>query len=38
MKNDQDKNLKGTLVSVFVLGIMIVLSWYGMFAFYLDRQ
>jgi len=36
--NKEEKNLKGTLLSVFILGFLIVASWFGMFALYLDRQ
>ncbi len=40
MKKDQhqDQNLKGTLISVFILGILIVLSWSGALALYVERQ
>ncbi|MBM7591375.1 cytochrome C oxidase subunit II [Brevibacillus fulvus] len=31
-------NLKGTLVSVFALGLLIVASWLAMFALYWSRQ
>jgi len=36
--NKEDKNLIGTLVSVFLLGFMILGSWFGMFALYFSRQ
>lgn len=36
--NKDGKNLKGTLISVFVLGLLIVTSWFAMFALYMERQ
>lgn len=36
-EKNEEKNLKGTLFSVMVLGLLIVASWIGMFAFYLTR-
>ncbi|WP_126428807.1 cytochrome c oxidase subunit 2A [Brevibacillus marinus] len=36
--NKDEKNLKGTLISVMVLGLMIVASWFAMFALYMERQ
>ncbi|WLR50814.1 cytochrome c oxidase subunit 2A [Bacillus tianshenii] len=36
-KNHTDSNLKGTLVSVFVLGFIILAMWFGAYALYLTR-
>ncbi|MED4533951.1 cytochrome C oxidase subunit II [Metabacillus fastidiosus] len=33
----KDSNLKGTLVSVFVIGIIICIMWFSAYAFYLSR-
>lgn len=36
-KHEEDKNLKGTFVSVMLLGGFIVLSWVGVWILYLIR-
>ncbi|MBM7573250.1 cytochrome C oxidase subunit II [Aquibacillus albus] len=36
-KKQGEGNLKGTLVSVFALGFLIMLMWFGAYAFYLTR-
>ncbi|GAA0433587.1 MAG: cytochrome c oxidase subunit 2A [Bacillota bacterium] len=30
-------NLKGTLLSVLLLGVFIIVSWFGVFALFLSR-
>lgn len=34
---DNDVNLKGTLFSVFTVGAIIVIMWFGAYALYLAR-
>jgi len=34
---ESDQQLKGTLISVFGVGIFIFLLWFGLYAFYLQR-
>ncbi|MED4163843.1 cytochrome c oxidase subunit 2A [Halalkalibacterium halodurans] len=39
-KTDQEPHhthLKGTLVSVFILGLLICIAWFGMYLFYVTR-
>ncbi|UFJ41766.1 cytochrome c oxidase subunit 2A [Brevibacillus humidisoli] len=37
-KREDSRNLKGTLLCVFALGLLILASWFGMLAIYLSRQ
>ncbi|EGL84078.1 hypothetical protein CathTA2_0361 [Caldalkalibacillus thermarum TA2.A1] len=37
-KTETDTSLKGTLLSVFGLGLFIVISWLSVFALYLSRS
>ncbi|MDY0408281.1 cytochrome c oxidase subunit 2A [Virgibacillus soli] len=34
---NETSNLKGTLISVMVLGMIILISWFGVFALFLSR-
>ncbi|MBP2078287.1 cytochrome c oxidase subunit 2A [Oceanobacillus polygoni] len=34
---DKEPNLKGTLISVGVLGLFIIISWVAVFAIFLSR-
>ncbi|KAA0547352.1 cytochrome C oxidase subunit II [Bacillus sp. BGMRC 2118] len=36
-QKEQEPNLKGTLISVFGIGIFIFISWFAAFAFHLSR-
>ncbi|GGI17689.1 cytochrome C oxidase subunit II [Gottfriedia solisilvae] len=36
-EKEKDPQLKGTLISVFGIGIFIFLLWFGFYAFYLQR-
>lgn len=33
----EDENLKGTLVSVLILGVFMVVSWFGVYGLFLSR-
>lgn len=33
-EDSYDKRLKGTFVSVLIIGLFIILSWFGIFTFY----
>ncbi|MCM3161076.1 cytochrome c oxidase subunit 2A [Metabacillus litoralis] len=33
----EDHELKGTLISVFAIGIFIIVMWFGVYFFYLSR-
>ncbi|MGM9929405.1 MAG: cytochrome c oxidase subunit 2A [Bacillus sp. (in: firmicutes)] len=35
--NDEHSSLKGTLASVFILGLIIVITWGGVYFLFLDR-
>ncbi|MBO8170792.1 MAG: cytochrome c oxidase subunit 2A [Bacillaceae bacterium] len=37
-KTEQQMALKGTLASVMILGALIVISWFAMFALFMSRQ
>ncbi|MES9683452.1 cytochrome c oxidase subunit 2A [Bacillus sp. AFS001701] len=34
---EQDHNLNGTLISVLILGVFILILWFSFYAFYLHR-
>lgn len=36
-KQDSETNLKGTLISVFAVGIIIVVMWIAVYALYVSR-
>jgi len=36
-KNGEANSLKGTLISVLLLGIFILISWFGVYALFLSR-
>jgi len=36
-KKEPEMNLKGTLVSVFVVGIIIIAMWFAVYSMYLAR-
>ncbi|HEX6593498.1 MAG TPA: cytochrome c oxidase subunit 2A [Bacillota bacterium] len=35
--NEEQPNLKGTLISVLILGTLIVVSWFGVYALFMMR-
>ncbi len=36
-KSSEGKSLKGTLASVMIMGVLIIVSWLGVWALYLSR-
>ena len=38
LKTEDSSSLKGTLVSVFLLGFFLIISWVGVFLLFLERQ
>ena len=36
-KKEPEMNLKGTLISVFVVGVIIIAMWFAVYGMYLDR-
>ncbi|WP_138420681.1 cytochrome c oxidase subunit 2A [Aquibacillus sediminis] len=36
-KKKNEENLKGTLVSVFLVGFIILIMWFGAYGLYLSR-
>ncbi|TRM12535.1 cytochrome c oxidase subunit 2A [Lentibacillus cibarius] len=36
-EKDQSPNLKGTFISVMLLGVFIIVSWVGVYIFYMMR-
>ncbi|HLR79941.1 MAG TPA: cytochrome c oxidase subunit 2A [Bacillota bacterium] len=37
LNNNEEPNLKGTLISVLILGTLIVVSWFGVYALFMLR-
>ncbi|WP_068672042.1 cytochrome c oxidase subunit 2A [Oceanobacillus sp. Castelsardo] len=35
--SSQEPNLKGTIISVSIIGLIIVASWFGVFGLFLSR-
>ncbi|WP_249871826.1 cytochrome c oxidase subunit 2A [Oceanobacillus saliphilus] len=35
--SENEPNLKGTFISVGVLGLIIIISWFGVFALFISR-
>jgi hypothetical protein len=38
LKTKENSSLNGTLVSVFLLGFFLIISWVGVFLLFLERQ
>ena len=36
-KQEQEPNLKGTIISVSIVGIFLVVTWFGAFMLFLSR-
>lgn len=35
---EESSSLKGTLASVFILGLILIVTWAGVYALFLDRS